>query len=343
MEVRIGTYLMKFLKEQVGIGITFFISTVLIITFYTLEMGYAVELVYPISLAGSCYFIYFVVKFYQYIRFHKALEQMKLYQDLNIELPTFTEQKVQSAFYEVHNRYTDEAQRKLLQEREDKRFLSSWIHAMKTPVSVSYLLIQRFKKKEIEEAVFLKQIDEERKKLEEQLDIVLNMLRLKEFVKDYEPAVINLHEELNQLINKHKSLFIQNKVFPKVEQVEKPVLILSDRKWNDMLLLQVISNAVKYSTIYEKERDQYIYFRILRENGKITLVIRDEGIGIPSYDLPRVYEPFFTGRNGRKTEKASGIGLYFCKEVCKLLGHELTIESTQGEGTTVMISYLSKV
>ena len=57
-----------------------------------------------------------------------------------------------------------------------------------------------------------------------------------------------------------------------------------------------------------------------RERDQI-LTIRDEGIGIPEHDSSKVCEPFFTGDNGRKGYQSSGIGLYFCNEVCRLLGH----------------------
>jgi signal transduction histidine kinase len=73
------------------------------------------------------------------------------------------------------------------------------------------------------------------------------------------------------------------------------------------------------------------------------LTIKDEGIGIPEYDIGKVFEPFFTGDNGRKGYHSSGIGLYFCKEVCNMLGHSINISSGHNEGTSVKITYLAKL
>ena len=67
------------------------------------------------------------------------------------------------------------------------------------------------------------------------------------------------------------------------------------------------------------------------------LVIADTGIGIEPEDLPRVFEQGFTGYNGRADRKATGLGLYLCRRVCRKLGHPISIDSRVGEGTAVTI------
>ena len=68
-----------------------------------------------------------------------------------------------------------------------------------------------------------------------------------------------------------------------------------------------------------------------------VLCIEDTGIGISAEDLPRVFENGYTGFNGREDKRASGIGLYLCKRVCDNLGHKISAESVQGEGTKIII------
>ena len=67
------------------------------------------------------------------------------------------------------------------------------------------------------------------------------------------------------------------------------------------------------------------------------LEIRDEGIGIPQSDLPRVFDPYFTGENGRRFQESTGMGLFLVKQICDKLGHAFEIESKVDEGTTVRI------
>ena len=66
-------------------------------------------------------------------------------------------------------------------------------------------------------------------------------------------------------------------------------------------------------------------------------MIADNGIGIRSEDLPRVFEKGFTGCNGRSDKKSTGIGLYLCKKITGRLGHDLTIASVPGTGTRVYL------
>ncbi|HET8986122.1 MAG TPA: ATP-binding protein, partial [Trueperaceae bacterium] len=61
-------------------------------------------------------------------------------------------------------------------------------------------------------------------------------------------------------------------------------------------------------------------------------------IGIPPEDVPRVFDRFYTGANGRRGKASTGMGLYLASEICRRLGHELRLESTLGQGTTVSVT-----
>ncbi|MDR2992907.1 MAG: sensor histidine kinase, partial [Bacillus cereus] len=71
----------------------------------------------------------------------------------------------------------------------------------------------------------------------------------------------------------------------------------------------------------------------------IILEIKDYGVGIPTTDLPRVFNPFYTGENGRKFKESTGMGLYLVKEVCEKLNHKIELESEVGKGTKVRIIF----
>ncbi|MCM1382218.1 MAG: ATP-binding protein, partial [Muribaculaceae bacterium] len=69
-----------------------------------------------------------------------------------------------------------------------------------------------------------------------------------------------------------------------------------------------------------------------------TVVIRDTGIGIAPEDINRIFEKSYTGCNGRTDKKASGIGLYLCRQICGRLGHKITARSQVGVGTEIRIN-----
>jgi len=65
----------------------------------------------------------------------------------------------------------------------------------------------------------------------------------------------------------------------------------------------------------------------------------DEGVGIPLQDLRRVFDPFFTGENGRRFSESTGMGMYLAKKVCSNLGHKITVESEEGKRTCFSIIF----
>ena len=75
-----------------------------------------------------------------------------------------------------------------------------------------------------------------------------------------------------------------------------------------------------------------------RQENCVILYIEDTGMGIRNEDLPRIFDKGFTGYNGRVDKRATGIGLYLCKRICRQLGITIRVESTFGEGTRVELA-----
>lgn len=102
---------------------------------------------------------------------------------------------------------------------------------------------------------------------------------------------------------------------------------MSDEKWLSFVVEQLLSNAVKYTA------EGSISLRVTENE----LRIEDTGAGIAPEDLPRILDRGYTGTNGRRDKRASGIGLYLCRRICDKLGLALRCESVLGEGTAMII------
>jgi signal transduction histidine kinase len=181
---------------------------------------------------------------------------------------------------------------------------------------------------------------EECSRLESSIDTMLYTARLKAFAFDARMEKINVVHLLRDVVNEHKSEWILRKLYPRLDAPSEAVWVMSDRKWLSFMADQVIRNALQYGARTDSNGNPVsstFVIRISEEEDRVRIEFCDEGIGIPERDLRRVFDPFFTGANGRTHSRATGMGLYLVREVADKLGHTVSIASELGKGTTVTL------
>ena len=204
-------------------------------------------------------------------------------------------------------------------------YYTLWAHQIKTPIAASSLLVG-----EIEDKKVKNQLEQELFKIESYVNIVLQYLRLESFHEDLVLKKENVEDLVKEIVKKYAIFFIQKGLSLNLHDLDRT--IITDRKWFVVILEQVLSNSLKYTSQGGIE----IYFQ------ESTLYIKDSGLGIQDADLLRVFERGFSGYNGRLTQQSSGLGLYLSKKIADELGHQISIASQVGQGTTVMISFSEK-
>ena len=204
-------------------------------------------------------------------------------------------------------------------------YYTLWAHQIKTPIAASSLLVG-----EIEDKKVKNQLEQELFKIESYVNIVLQYLRLESFHEDLVLKKENLEDLVKEIVKKYAIFFIQKGLSLNLHDLDRT--IITDRKWFVVILEQVLSNSLKYTSQGGIE----IYFQ------EDTLYIKDSGLGIQDADLLRVFERGFSGYNGRLTQQSSGLGLYLSKKIADELGHQISIASQVGQGTTVMSSFSEK-
>ncbi len=115
-----------------------------------------------------------------------------------------------------------------------------------------------------------------------------------------------------------------------------PETIIGDPILLEQVVVIVVSNAMKYSP---PDCVVSVTARAM-ENG-ISIVVKDEGIGISEWDLPFLMQPFFRGRNAKQLP-GTGLGLSLAWHILKLHGGGLQIESQEGKGATVTMTIPEK-
>ncbi|WP_407372150.1 sensor histidine kinase [Carnobacterium sp.] len=203
-------------------------------------------------------------------------------------------------------------------------YFTLWLHQIKTPISAISLLMQRDTK-----SLFSHQMEQELLQIENYTHMALNYLKIEQSGSDLDFVQVSLDRVIKETVKKSSILFIYKHIQLNYQETNK--FVLSDEKWLKVLVEQIVSNSLKYTP--EGGRIK-IYMNPTKED---QLIIEDTGIGIRSEDLPRIFERGYSGFNGRVHEKSTGLGLFLSQEITKRLGHEMSIESTVGKGTKVMI------
>ena len=209
----------------------------------------------------------------------------------------------------------------LLSQEEQREYYTLWVHQVKTPISAMRLILNG---EDSEQSRLLKQ---ELFKVDQYADLALKFVKLGDIAADLVVERCDLNEIAHAAVKKYSLLFIYSKLGVEIGPLSKD--IPCDRMWLGFILEQLLSNSVKYTRAGG--------VKLYMEGS--ALVVEDSGIGIRKEDLPRIFEKGYTGYNGRRDTRASGIGLYLVKRAADALGISVLVTSELGKGTRVTLRF----
>lgn len=321
--------LIKYLKESTKVIIRFMIFIIIYFLVYFLYDIPKEPALYATLLVVTLGFILFLYDFYKYYKKHLYLKNM----DNNIEFELkklYNTQGLIEKDYEDIISHIYEHNLEVLSKVDNNYsdmvdYYTMWVHQIKTPIAALSMMIQSMDSGDdkwiMEQEVF---------KIQQYVDMVLHYIRLDSLSSDLKLQKYSLSILVKGVVKKYAVNFIRGKITLNMEEFDN--VVITDDKWISFVLEQVISNALKYTN----GGCIYIYMDKDRED---TLIIEDTGIGISEEDINRVFDKGFTGYNGRMDKKATGIGLYLCREILNKLSHNIYISSSVGEGTKVAIDF----
>jgi two-component system, OmpR family, sensor histidine kinase YxdK len=322
-----------FFREQLPLLLIYFIQLFLIFLVYWLD-GYRnlTVSIYAAVLSICLLAGYLIYRFIRNKEFYQQLEKpLNSIEDL-VNQPGGTgsplTEGLQQLLKNQYSQFKKELHNYKYRLEDHIHFINQWVHQMKTPISIIHLMTQE------EDDSRFKAIGDEADRLKKGLDMVLYSARLDTFERDFYVEALNLESIVRSVTSNQKRLFIRKHIFPSI-QIDADTRIISDEKWLSFVLTQLITNAIRYTV----EKNRKVYFKGYNRREKRILEIQDEGVGIPNSDIPRVFDPYFTGENGRNFQESTGMGLYLAKQICEKLGHQIEIESKVNQGTTVRLIF----
>ncbi|MBU5336015.1 sensor histidine kinase [Intestinibacter bartlettii] len=313
-------YIKQYIKPII-LFIIFILIFTLIFSLYYLEL----EAILYSSLI--CCFIGLICICINFINYYKKHIQLyKLQKEISISLENLPspknlmEEDYTNLILSLNNEYKSYISKSDIAKSNMIDYYTMWVHQIKTPISAMKLLIQT------SESEISSDLSSELFKIEQYVEMVLSYIRLDSSENDFVIKEYNLDDIVRQAVRKYAPLFIRKKISLDFQNTNYKVL--TDEKWLVFVIEQLLSNAIKYTN-----KGKISIYPL--ENKK--LVIEDTGIGISPEDIPRIFDKGFTGYNGRTDKKATGLGLYLCKNILDKLSHRIAIESEIGVGTKVIL------
>ena len=219
-----------------------------------------------------------------------------------------------------------------------RRFTADASHELKTPLTVLRAGVERAittPNLPQETLVTLEETLQEIKRMSELVDALLMLARADEGIAPLHREPVDLRGIVTEVQETGELLAEEAGVTMEVATPAEPVMVSVDASRIRQLILNLITNAVKYTPAGGSVRMQ-----LGPENGRVALSVADTGIGIAPGDLPHIFDRFWRADSARTRtgeRPGAGLGLAICKWIAEAHGGQIDVVSRPGRGTTFTV------
>jgi PAS domain S-box-containing protein len=216
-------------------------------------------------------------------------------------------------------------------------FVATASHELRTPLAAVYGAIRTLRRDDIElseedEAAFLEMIESETGHLSQIVDQILLAGQL-----DADAVEIELDEfdpaDIASSVIESASVHLPQGISLRLTRNGSNRIVCDENKLRQVLT-NLIDNAIKYSPDGGE-----VEVQLAAENGQCLIVVADEGLGIPSSELERIFEKFYRlDPQQTRGVGGSGLGLYICRELVERMDGRLEVESEPGRGSRFTVA-----
>lgn len=328
---RLRKHVQYFLRDYLWVIVLFLFAMVLLPVFCLVVVEKATT-----AWPYYCFLSLFLLLCFLGVRFYSTWQLYELFCEDKKEMEDFflsepkgrEERRYQQLILELYGRYDAKLHAAKDARKQNKLMVYRWVHQLKTPLSVIQLIAQ---KNGLQEDY--KKVSQAASQIQYDLDQILNMYKLDAIQNDFHVERIALRQLAKDSIHALKASFIERGIFPKLK-IDDKIVVYSDSKWLRFVFYQLLTNALKYS-----DQGDLIMIQAYGTKEGIVLCIEDEGCGMEPEDIPRIFDLFFTGQNGRLRGESTGLGLYMVKQILDYLGHPIQVDSEAGVGSRFKILF----
>ncbi len=213
--------------------------------------------------------------------------------------------------------------------------ISEFVHEIRTPLAsltaAAYILM-RPEVSEERRTQMIETMQQEISRLSDMASSFLDLARLESGRARFQFSPFDIGEMLEECSIVVKGKFEEKRQELCVETPETSVQISADRDKLKQVVLNLLSNANKYTPQGGK-----IILELRATTDEIIIQVIDNGRGISPPYLPHLAEKFYRVPSSESDTQGTGLGLFICKHITDAHGGKMSIESTEGKGTTVTV------
>lgn len=304
--------------------------------------GVAIIITSLLSFSSSYLLIYVILEFLFFKEFRElytALDKLKSKDYSSVEFKK--DKKSLNPFKKINQEILAYAANKQGEIEELKKaeafrqqFVADVSHELKTPIFAAQGFVHTLLDGAVKDkSVRMKFLKKAAKSLDGLDALVHDLLTISQM----ETGAIRMHSEIFDISHLTKEVFDQfeNKAEKKeitlrfAQPFNKPILVHADSQKIYQVMLNLISNAINYT-----KEGGLVEVNFMTNEDDVTIMVKDNGRGIPQMDIGRIFERFYRVEKSRSREKGgTGLGLAIVKHILELHGTKVDVTSTVKKGS----------
>jgi signal transduction histidine kinase len=220
-------------------------------------------------------------------------------------------------------------------QQQQQNFMMAITHELKTPISVAKLNLETLQKYQLDaekQKKIIRMTLNETSRLDTLINNILVSSQLEGGGYIFSKEELDFSSLFKDRVREAKTRYPE-RIF--IEQIEDEIEIAGDPLLLQLMISNLIENAIKYSP-----KEKPIICRLKRSNSQVILNIVDEGTGIADEEKSKIFEKFYrTGDESTRKTQGTGLGLYLCRKIAADHNADISVTNNEPAGSNFAIHF----
>lgn len=219
----------------------------------------------------------------------------------------------------------------------ERQFVADISHDLKTPITVilanNSILKENTEAKISEQTQWIDSTDSAAKNMMNMINEMLTLSSLESVEKTVEPVPVDISSAAEKSVLQMESLAYDRGITVE-DDIDEDIIIAATPEYAERICNSLLENALKYEPDGGK-----VLVSLKEVRKKAVLTVQNFGSVIAQEDLEHIFERFYRGDKTRNVKKGHGLGLPIIKKITELLNADITVKSSEDEGTVFTVTF----